>query len=1332
MLAGFVVLFAGVSAFAVVEQPHGAALAPLQANRQMNGSPQFLPYSSRSAQSQTLLDNQPPTFPSATTTRSVAENSESGTAVGDPVVAMDAEDTSLSYTLEESDSGAFSIDSGGQLRVGENTVLDHESQPERSVVVRATDSSGATATIEVTITVTNVDEAGSVSLRPAQPRVATAYEAVFGDPDGVVGQSDWMWERSSDQTIWTMIVDFGIDRLSYNRVMPASAGAIYVPTEADRGMYLRVTVSYTDGEGSGKSLIAVSEHVVGQRASSPPLTVVTLVSGLTIPWDLGFTPDGTMLFTERRGVLKARLSDGAVQGIAAGFSDLFVGGTAGLQALVVDPNFVSNRRFYMLQGHTGREMQVIAWTIDEDYTTATRVADPLVGGMPMGPGPNHAGGRLVFGPQGYLWVSTGDGYSGTSAQDLSSPGGKVLRIDSQTGAAAPGNPFDSSLVYAYGFRNPQGLALRRGTNQIWLVDHGPDYDDEINLLIAGDNYGWDPEPDEGVQSSYDETTTPMTDLVKFPDAVKARWTSGDTTIAPGGGTFLEGDDWGDWEGRLAVATLKTQSLRIFEFTSSGDYVSHVVVPELRETYGRLRSPVLGPDGALYVTTSNRGGQDRILKVVPGRPPAFATGKETYEVAENSNADTLIATVKADDPDGEPLTYSLSGVDAEFFSVADTVAGQIRTKVALNYEDLRSYEIVVTASDPYGLSDSLDVTVTVTDIDEPPIAVNDTATTDEDADARLIDVLANDRDPEGEMLTVSLRTRPTGGSATVGADNLVSYQPKPNTHGMDSFAYAVSDGAHTATATVFVTVGPINDPPEFASPDIELTVARNTAEGTMVGAPVTATDIDGDILTYRLSGSSSFEIEPHTAQITIAAGAVLDSGTHHAVTVTASDPSDAQATVTVTINVAARITPPPPPPPVITGGRGGGPDRVGGRAPLPPDANRPPEFSEGSRTVRTMGEHAPAGTEIGTPVTATDPDEDPLTYKLAGTDADSFDLDTFTGRLRTKAALDYEHKNSYAITIEVRDNKDPEGEPDQRRDDSIRVTITITNQDDLGWVTLSAPTPRVDQPLHAVLADPDGDITTITWKWERSPDRSNWTPITDATTPSYTPAAGDADHYLRVVTRYDDSSGSDKTATTAPHNPVTLGHVAAFTDVMPEGVHTPAINALAAGGTFVDTECGHNRFCPNQPIQRRTMAIWLIRILGGNPPITGQSRFHDIPDGQWWIRYVKQLADRQITLGCSTDPPQYCPNRSVNRAQMASFLARAFQLPVSQTPAGFADTQGTVHAANINTLAAAGITIGCSTDPLRYCPNQPVTRAQMARFLHRALNHQPTNELGLWS
>ena len=327
-------------------------------------------------------------------------------------------------------------------------------------------------------------------------------------------------------------------------------------------MLLRAEASYTDGHGPGKSAQVVSSAVVGAREPGPELTVTEIATRLSHPWGIDFTPDGTMLFTQRAGVLSARLTDGTVKRVDADLGDLLVDGFAGLQALAVDPDFTTNRRFYTLQGHTGREMQVIVWTIDADYEEATRVVDPLVKGIPMGPGPWHSGGRLVFGPEGYLWIATGDGRVVTGAQDLTSLGGKVLRVDPRTGAGAPGNPFGaSSPVYSYGFRNPQGVALRPGTDQIWLVEHGPKHDDEINLLAPGGNYGWDPIPDDDTLVFYDysdEASVPMTDLAKFPSARQARWSSGFPTLATSGAVFLDGPQWGEWEGRLAVATLKTE------------------------------------------------------------------------------------------------------------------------------------------------------------------------------------------------------------------------------------------------------------------------------------------------------------------------------------------------------------------------------------------------------------------------------------------------------------------------------------------------------------------------------------------------------------------------------------------------------------------------------------------------------------------------------------------------------------------------------------------------------------------------------------------------------
>ena len=170
-----------------------------------------------------------------------------------------------------------------------------------------------------------------------------------------------------------------------------------------------------------------------------------------------------------------------------------------------------------------------------------------------------------------------------------------------------------------------------------------------------------------------------------------------------------------------------------------------------------------------------------------------------------------------------------------------------------------------------------------------------------------------------------------------------------------------------------------------------------------------------------------------------------------------------------------------------------------------------------------------------------------------------------------------------------------------------------------------------------------------------------------------------------------------------------------------GVHRPAIDALAAQGLFDGTLCGDGRFCPTEPIERSTMAVWLIRALeDADPPQVQDSRFADVSADHRWAGHVERLAQLEITVGCATDPLRYCPEKSVTRAQMASFLTRAFGLEPAES-AGFADIDDdSSHTPNINALAAAGITAGCSQDPLRYCPQRPVTRAQMATFLARAM------------
>ena len=355
-------------------------------------------------------------------------------------------------------------------------------------------------------------------------------------------------------------------------------------------------------------------------APTPALTVEVLADGLDHPWDVARAPDGTLLVDERAGGLTAVLPDGTVQSVTADFDDLFARGETGLMGLVLDPAFATNRRFLTCQGvqeGDGAEIQVIAWTVDEGWTAATRVEDPLLGDIPVNTrSGRHGGCRLRFDPSGALLVGTGDNTVGTNPQDLGTLAGKVLRIDPDTGGPADGNPFAdhpdplTRLVYSYGHRNVQGLAVQPGTGQLYTAEQGTTRDDEVNRSVAGGDFGYDP---AGADGGYDESV-PMTDLTR-PGAVPAVWSSGAPTIAVSGLTFLSGEAWGAYDGLLVAGVQRDTGLLALRLDADGALVEQFRLPELEDVHGRLRTPQAGPDGVLYVTTDN-GGDDELLRVTP--------------------------------------------------------------------------------------------------------------------------------------------------------------------------------------------------------------------------------------------------------------------------------------------------------------------------------------------------------------------------------------------------------------------------------------------------------------------------------------------------------------------------------------------------------------------------------------------------------------------------------------------------------------------------------------------------------------------------------------------
>ena len=347
----------------------------------------------------------------------------------------------------------------------------------------------------------------------------------------------------------------------------------------------------------------------------------------------------------------------------------------------------------------------------------------------------------------------------------------------------------------------------------------------------------------------------------------------------------------------------------------------------------------GPDSFSYRVQDGGGltADATVAVTVKGvnDAPEFVAATAERSVPESAQPGANVGVpVTANDVDGDLLGYRLQGAP-EFEIDEDTGQIQVAPGVTLDRERTPSYEVTVTASDGKGGTDSITVTINVSNVPEPPTAVNDTARTAEDQSVR-IDVLDNDTDPDTERaaLTVSVLRDPLDGTARVESDRTITYTPNANFAGENSFTYSVSDGSLSDAGSVTVTVEAVNDAPAFPAATAARSVPESAEADDNVGAPVAATDIDNAMLTYRLSGAdaSSFDIDSD-GQITVGMGVTFAAAMkdEYAVTVEASDRAFASATVEVTITVTAG---PVLPPVIITGGGGGG----GGGGPSPSEVD----------------------------------------------------------------------------------------------------------------------------------------------------------------------------------------------------------------------------------------------------------------------------------------------------------------------------------------------------------------------------------------------------------
>ena len=313
-----------------------------------------------------------------------------------------------------------------------------------------------------------------------------------------------------------------------------------------------------------------------------------LASNLEVPWALAYLPNGELLLTERPGRLKL-IKKGQTLTVAL-INDVNAIGEGGLLGIAAHPDFNKNGFIFVYYTYENQNEKtlnrVVRFKFDgQNLKDQLIVVDAIPGAS------NHNGGRLKFGPDGYLYITTGDAQNPSLAQDINSLAGKILRV-TEDGRAAPGNPFNN-LVYSYGHRNPQGLAWDE-KGRLFESEHGSSATDELNLIEPGKNYGWPHLRGDQQQSGF------VSPLIN----------SGQETWAPSGLAYFKGS--------LFFAGLRGKALFAAKLNGQVTVKKH-----LEDQYGRLREVVVGPDNLLYITTSNRDGRgqaafddDKIIVVDP--------------------------------------------------------------------------------------------------------------------------------------------------------------------------------------------------------------------------------------------------------------------------------------------------------------------------------------------------------------------------------------------------------------------------------------------------------------------------------------------------------------------------------------------------------------------------------------------------------------------------------------------------------------------------------------------------------------------------------------------
>jgi glucose/arabinose dehydrogenase len=355
-----------------------------------------------------------------------------------------------------------------------------------------------------------------------------------------------------------------------------------------------VSNSYCNKKEPNHQELKQSPSVQTKDSGDVPYEIEVVAENLYVPWSIVFTDSNRMLITERNGKLRIVLDGKLLQEPLKEFDEVSAKGEAGLLGLTLDPDYKSNKFLYISYAYGSAGKMNVKIVRYKDYGDKLDEEKVIIDGLPAES--YHAGCRLRFGPDGKLYITTGDAGERELAQDLSNLYGKILRINAD-GSIPDDNPFPGSYVWSYGHRNPQGIDWFPGTSIMYSTEHGPSgFDgpgggDEVNVIVKGGNYGW---PVVSHEESKSGMISP--ELVYTP------------AVAPASGMFYKSDSIPQFKNNFFFGCLRGNA--IIRVVIDGKDPSKVKsADKLNDVkFGRIRDVAEGPDGAIYFSTSNRDGR----------------------------------------------------------------------------------------------------------------------------------------------------------------------------------------------------------------------------------------------------------------------------------------------------------------------------------------------------------------------------------------------------------------------------------------------------------------------------------------------------------------------------------------------------------------------------------------------------------------------------------------------------------------------------------------------------------------------------------------------------